>query len=86
MKWIHLLFIHLSDMLHISYTTSKVGTIGENPTMVQFTSGEIDLRCAYLGVTPIGWQSLNLWRLPKRSIKTKNPKSCQEKLLVISDF
>jgi hypothetical protein len=30
--------------LHINYTTSKVDTIGENPTIVQLTSGEIYLR------------------------------------------
>jgi hypothetical protein len=42
MNGIHLLFINFSDMLHISYTTSKVDTIGENPTSVKFTSGEID--------------------------------------------
>jgi hypothetical protein len=40
-------------MLRINYNTSKVDTIGRNPTSVQFTSGEIDLRCAVLGITPI---------------------------------
>jgi hypothetical protein len=81
MKLIHLFFIHLSDMLHISYTTSKVGTIGENPTVVQFTPGEqIDLRCADLGSKPIRWQVLNLWRLPKRSIKTKKSKKLSRKV------
>jgi hypothetical protein len=74
MEHFHILLMHFSDMLYISYITFKVGTIGENPTSVKFISGEIDLRCADLGNTPIGWQTINLWQLPKRSIKTKTPK------------
>jgi hypothetical protein len=56
-------------MSHINYTTSKVHTIGENPRSVKFTSGEIEVRRADLGITPMGWQTLNIWRLPKRFIK-----------------
>jgi hypothetical protein len=63
MHGIHLFFINFSDMFHINYTNSKVDATGGNPTSVKFTSGEIDLRCADLGITPIGWQTNTLWRL-----------------------
>jgi hypothetical protein len=57
-------------MLLINYTTSKVDTIGENPKNVKFTSGEIDLWCANLGITPIGWQKIIYGALlGERSIK-----------------
>jgi hypothetical protein len=69
MKGIHLILINFSEMSQINYTTSKVDTIGGNPKSVKFTSGEINLRCADLGITPIRWQTNNLWQLPKRSNK-----------------
>jgi hypothetical protein len=37
MKGIHILFINFLDMLHINYNTSKIDTIGKNPTNVQLT-------------------------------------------------
>jgi hypothetical protein len=73
-------------MLHINHTTSKVDTIGENPISVKITSGEIDLRCADLGTTPIGWQNIYLWWLTKRSMKTKKSKTLSKKIVVITDI
>jgi hypothetical protein len=58
-------------MLRMNNNTSKVDTIGRNPTSVQLTSGEIGLRCADIGITPIRWQTTNLWRIPKISINKK---------------
>jgi hypothetical protein len=53
---------------------------------VQLTSEGVYLRCADLGSTPIQWQTINLWRLPKKCIKISGKNSCGEKIVVISDF